>query len=110
MAMILMSIFDRDLGRWSHPLRDFGQAPFFFYIIHIPVLHFGGILLALIVFGDAQWLYGAPLGHSPEGYSYGSELIPTYVAWIVVVVALYYPSKWFADVKKRRKDWWLSYL
>ncbi|MEA1919899.1 MAG: heparan-alpha-glucosaminide N-acetyltransferase domain-containing protein [Campylobacterota bacterium] len=109
-AMILMTLFDRDLGKWSYPLRDFGQVPFFFYVIHIPLLHVGGILLALSVFGDAHWLFGAPLGHSPEAYSYGSELLPTYMAWIIVLVALYYPSRWFADLKKRRKDWWLSYL
>ncbi|RLA76749.1 MAG: hypothetical protein DRG78_18470 [Epsilonproteobacteria bacterium] len=109
-AMIMLSIFDRDLGRWSNPLRDFGQVPFFFYIIHIPILHLGGITLALLVFGDAHWLYGAPIGHSPEGISYGSELIPTYVAWILVLILLYYPSRWFASLKKRRKDWWLSYL
>jgi len=110
MAMILMSLFDRDLGKWSHPLRDFGQVPFFFYVIHIPLLHLGGIALALIVFGDAHWLFGAPIGHSPESYSYGSELFPTYAAWIIVVVGLYFPSRWFASLKKRRKDWWLSYL
>ena len=109
-AMILMSIFDRDLGKWSNPLRDFGQVPFFFYVIHLPLLHLGGIALALFVFNDANWLYGAPIGNSPDGYSYGSELLPTYTAWILVTVLLYYPSKWFASLKKRRKDWWLSYL
>lgn len=110
MAMILMSLFDRDLGRWSNPLRDFGQVPFFFYILHIPLLHLGGILLAMYVFGDAQWLYGAPLGHSPEGYRYPSIILPTYLAWFLVVIILYYPSKWFASLKQRRKDWWISYL
>ncbi len=110
MAMILMNFFDRDLGKWSHPLKDFGQAPFFFYILHIPILHIGGIILALSFFGEAHWLFGAPLLESPEGLSYGSELIPTYIAWILVVILLYYPSRWFAGLKKRRKDWWLSYL
>ncbi len=109
-AMILMSIFDRDLGRWSNPLRDFGQAPFFFYLLHLPILHLGGVILAWFTFGDASWLFGAPLPHSPEGLSYGSELIPTYIAWILVVIALYYPSRWFSQLKARRKDWWLSYL
>jgi len=109
-AMILMSLLDRDLGTWSKPLQTFGQVPFFFYVIHIPLLHGAGILLALVTFGDASWLYGAPIGHSPKEYSYGSELLPTYIAWIIVVVALYFPSRWFAELKKKRKDWWLSYL
>jgi hypothetical protein len=23
---------------------------------------------------------------------------------------MYFPSRWFMEVKQRRKDWWLSYL
>jgi hypothetical protein len=109
-AMILMSLFDRKLGKWAEPLRNFGEVPFFFYVLHIPLLHIGGIILALTIFGDAHWLFGAPLKQSPEGLSYGSELLPTYLAWIAVTLLLYYPSKWFASLKKHRKDWWLSYL
>lgn len=110
MAMVMMNLFDRDLGAWSKPLQSFGTAPFFFYILHIPLLHLGGILLALVVFGDAYWLFGAPLPPPPEGLSYGSELLPTYIAWVLVLIALYYPSRWVGELKKRRKDWWLSYL
>ncbi len=109
-AMILMSLLDRPLGRWSEPFRNFGQVPFFFYILHIPILHLGGIILALIVFNDAAWLMQTPIGPNPPEYSYGYELLPTYIAWIAVVIALYYPSKWFAGLKSRRKDWWLSYF
>ena len=109
-AMILMSLLDRKLGKWSYPLRDVGQVPFFFYILHIPILHIAGVGLALYTFGDASWLFRAELAPTPQGYSYGFELLPTYVAWIGVVVLLYYPSRWFAQLKARRKDWWLSYL
>ncbi len=110
MAMLLLSIFDRKLGSWANPLKYFGQVPFFFYVTHLPILHLGGIILAYTVFGDASWLFGAPMISSPEGYSYGYNLFPTYVAWILVVLALYLPSKWFAELKSKRKDWWLSYL
>ena len=109
-AMIFMSLFDKNLGKFFNPLRDFGQAPFFFYILHIPLLHLGGVLFALYSFGDAHWLFGAPLPKSPPNLHYTSELIPTYMAWIGAVVVLYYPTKWFASLKQRRKDWWLSYL
>jgi len=108
-AMILMSLLDRKLGNWSHLFRDVGQVPFFFYILHIPILHIAGIGLALLSFGDASWLFKAILS-SPQGYSYRYELLPTYLAWIGVVVLLYFPSRWFAKFKAKRKDWWLSYL
>jgi hypothetical protein len=41
---------------------------------------------------------------------YGFSLPVVYVVWIVVVVALYFPCRWYAGVKQRRRDWWLSYL
>ena len=109
-AMMLMSLLDRPLGKWANPLKTFGQVPFFFYILHIPLLHLGGVILALIVFHDATWLLQAPIGASPEGYSYGHDLLPTYMAWISAVIILYYPSRWFAGLKSSRKDWWLSYF
>ena len=109
-AMVLMSLLDRPLGKWAEPLRNFGQVPFFFYILHIPILHLGGVILALIVFNDAGWLMQTPIGPNPPEYSYSSELLPTYIAWIAVTLLLYYPSKWFAGLKARRKDWWLSYF
>ena len=33
-----------------------------------------------------------------------------FLVWFVCVVLLYFACKWFAGVKARRRDWWLSYL
>jgi hypothetical protein len=33
-----------------------------------------------------------------------------YVAWIAILAALYPFSSWFAEVKRRRRDWWLGYI
>jgi hypothetical protein len=32
------------------------------------------------------------------------------VIWIAIIVALYPVCRWYAELKKRRKDWWLGYL
>jgi uncharacterized membrane protein len=109
-AMIIMALLDRPLGKWANPLKVFGQVPFFFYILHIPLLHLGGVCLAILTFNDASWLLQAPLGVTPAGYTYGYELLPTYLAWISCIVVLYYPSRWFATLKSTRRDWWLSYF
>ncbi|MEA1983940.1 MAG: heparan-alpha-glucosaminide N-acetyltransferase domain-containing protein, partial [Campylobacterota bacterium] len=109
-AIVLMSLLDRELGSYSKPFESIGQVPFFFYVLHIPLLHLGGILFALYHFNDASWLFGSPLKKSPEEYSYEYALLPTYIAWFLAILALYYPSKWFASLKQKRKDWWLSYL
>jgi hypothetical protein len=33
-----------------------------------------------------------------------------YMMWLLTVGMLYFPCRWFAKLKQRRKDWWLSYL
>ena len=33
-----------------------------------------------------------------------------YLVWLVVVVLLYFPCRWYAGVKRRSRSPWLSYL
>ena len=33
-----------------------------------------------------------------------------YLLWIAVVLILHLPCRWFAEVKRRRRDAWLSYF
>jgi hypothetical protein len=90
----------------------FGRVPLFFYLLHIPLIHGGVVFLDYYRFG---W---SPLdGHGPWELdpkllpeSYGVSLASVYVIWIVVVLILYPPCRWFADVKRRRRDTWLTYF
>jgi hypothetical protein len=41
---------------------------------------------------------------------FGYALPGVYGVWAVAVVVLYFPCAWFARLKQRRRDWWLSYL
>jgi hypothetical protein len=41
---------------------------------------------------------------------YGFSLPVIYLFWIGIVAALYPLCLWFAGVKRRRRDWWLSYI
>jgi hypothetical protein len=38
------------------------------------------------------------------------DLPQTYIAWLITLVLLYPFCQWFAQLKARRNDWWLSYL
>ena len=85
----------------------FGRVPFFYYTLHLALLH----LLALGIaaaqgFDVAQFL--TAFMDFPKAYGLG--LSGVYVGWLSVVAALYWPCRWFAGVKARRHEWWLSYL
>jgi len=110
-ALLLMYFFDKPMGSTAYKLQVFGRVPFFFYILHIPILHLIGVAVAYYNFGNADWLFGAPVQEGPNDWTqYEYQLLPTYLAWIFVLWLLYYPSKWFGDIKTKRNDWWLSYF
>ena len=46
----------------------------------------------------------------PEPPDIGGPLSVTYLCWILGAVLLYFPCRWFAGIKARRRDWWLGYL
>ena len=108
-AIILLALFERARGEIANVLITFGRVPMFFYVAHLLVLHALAVIYALGAQGQADWLFGGkPILAKPAGY--GMSLPLVYAAWIVVVGALYVPCRWFAALKQRRGDWWLSYL
>ena len=44
----------------------------------------------------------------PPGWGYALPIV--YLLWAVVVIAMYPLCRWFASLKQRRRDAWLSYL
>ena len=106
-ASILLAFADRVPEAIKQPLIVFGRAPFAFYVAHLYLIHTLAVVFGVYQGFDAR----AFLTYSfffPKGYGVG--LPGTYVAWLLVVVALYPFCKWVAAVKGRRQDWWLSYL
>lgn len=108
----------RALERWKmelpNPLIVFGRVPLTFFVAHFFALHLLAFPLAWAMYGKAGFLFEmAPsFGGAPGGYpaGYGFDLPVVYGIWVGMVVALYPASLWFARVKARRRDWWLSYL
>jgi hypothetical protein len=83
-------------------------VPLFYYLLHLPLLHGLAVIANLFRFARADWLYGsAPVKPPPEA---GFTLLTVYLVWIAAVIMLYPACKWFADLKRRRQERWLSYL
>jgi uncharacterized membrane protein len=108
-GLVLLAAFEGVRGRLADIVATFGRVPFFYYVTHLYLIHLLAIPFALIAMGDAAWLFGDVMfARKPHGYGLG--LVGVYAVWLFVVVALYWPCRWFAAVKQRRTDWWLSYL
>ena len=90
----------------------FGRVPFFYYMLHIPLIHALALVVSKIRLGFVSpWLLtNHPMGNPepPEGYVWPLPLL--YLVWAVAIFLLYFACRWFAALKARRSDWWLQYL
>jgi uncharacterized membrane protein len=89
----------------------FGRVPLFYYILQWLTSHIIAILLHLAFGKPVHWLFQTPaswFANPPQGN--GFPLWVVWLCWIGGVLLLYPLCKWFAGVKARRRDWWLSYL
>ena len=111
-AILALAWLDRGVGAIGRPLAVFGRVPLFYYLLHLPVIHSAALILAYIQHGETAFLCNHPLfigpDELPDGYGYSLPIV--YVIWLGVVLILYPPCAWFAAVKGRRRDGWLSYF
>lgn len=112
-AALLFPLLSRIKGFAAKALLAFGAVPFFFYVLHIYLVHALAIAANAAagrkVDGFFDYLINAfTAPEKLDGLGFG--LAGVYLAWVAVLAILYPACRWFAAVKKRRKDWWLSYL
>ena len=111
-VIALVPLLERARGAVTEWIALFGRVPFFFYMLHIPLIHALALIVSLITLGEVSpWLFANhPMGNPPppEGYTWGLGML--YLVWAVAIVMLYYACRWFADLKTRRTEWWLRYL
>lgn len=96
-------------GPVGRALVTFGRVPLFFYLLQWFVAHAMGLLLSLAAGKPTGHLFGMP-GATPPQPGAGFGLGVTYLCWVAGVALLYPLCRWFAEVKRRRSEWWLSYL
>jgi uncharacterized membrane protein len=113
-AFLLLAWFDRLTLAKNNPLLVFGRVALFYFVVHFLLAHLLTIPLALLRYGHAAFLLsplpsmGGPANLYPPGFGY--SLGGVYLIWIAVVALMYPVCLWFARLKARRRDWWLSYV
>jgi len=108
----LIPLVENARGFLARTLAMFGRVPFFFYVLHIPLIHALALVVSRIREGAVNpWLFANhPMGNPepPDGYMWSLPLL--YLVWFAAIVILYFVCGWFARVKARRSEWWLKYL
>jgi uncharacterized membrane protein len=88
----------------------YGRTPFFYFVVHFFLAH---IILAIAFFITGHNINEISDPKSPflfKPVDFGFSLPIVYSVWLFVVLALYYPCRWFYKYKMNHKQWWLKYL
>lgn len=112
-GLIFLAYAEKFKGRVTDFFSTFGRVPFFFYILHIYIIHFLALLAAQFTgYGWEKMIFhGGWLTDLPGLKGYGFSLWIVYLIWIGVI-AISYPlcKKFDAYKTKNKAKWWLSYI
>jgi uncharacterized membrane protein len=107
-ALLLLAAFEGARGRLAGWITTYGRVPLLYYVAHIYLLHVAaGIMVLIVYWDDLSWLAASP---PQKPADYGFSLPGVYAIWLLAVALLYPLCRWFASLKARRREWWLSYL
>jgi len=111
-ALIVLALTDGISGNalWQKIAIVFGRVPLFFYVLQWIVAHTIAIVASVIAGKPTDHLLGNIVLEPPAKPGAGFGLVTVYAMWALGVLLLYPLCKWYADLKARRRDWWLSYL
>jgi uncharacterized membrane protein len=109
-GLLLMALFEKIHPAWTKIVAVYGRVPFFYYILHLYLLH---IVLAILFFvsgHSTSQIFDPQSIFAFRPVQFGYSLIVVYIIWLAVVALLYLPSRWFNRYKMTHQNWWLSYL
>ena len=98
LGLCALAWLDRLPVRVATVLQTLGSAPMFFYLLHLYVLHIV-YLLALQMAGANQ---GARFGFA--------AVWQLWVVWLPTIALLYWPTRWFARLRRTGRYPWMRYL
>ena len=112
-ALVFLWAVDRGTPRALRPALVIGKVPMFYYVLHFALIHLLAVATCLVRYGNAHWMFESPdLGSypfsPPPGWGYSLPVV--YLVWAFVVLMMYPLCRWYAALKQRRNDPWLSYL
>jgi uncharacterized membrane protein len=111
-VILLLPLAERARGKIGEFIATFGRVPMFYYLLHIPAIHFAAVIVSLAREGKVDpWLFANhPMMNPPppEGYTWSLALL--YAVFIVVIAVLYLPCRWYARRKATNPAPWMRYI
>ena len=111
-TIAFLAITDQARGTIAGGPAVFGRVPFFYYLLHIPLIHAVALVVSLVGEGRVNpWLFANhPMMPPPVPAGYVWSLPLLYLVLAVVVAVLYRPCRYFAELKNRSGAALVRYL
>ena len=110
-SLIILSLTESIKNKFTAILYTYGSVPFFYFIVHLYVIRLGTIVFFFATGHTTAQIINpkmGPLLFQPDDM--GVSLGVVYLLWLALVVALYFPCRWYSRYKQTHRSWWLSYL
>ena len=109
-ALIILALIEKSSNSISSKISIFGKVPFFYYILHLLLIHVLAMVAFFVTGHSVQELDYNHFNNSTLPFGFGFPIWVVYAVWVIVVLLLYFPCKWYSRYKSNNKKWWLSYL
>ena len=108
-SFMFLSFAEGWWGKFFDGITIYGRVPLFYYILHIYLIH---LFTWIIFFAEGHSWSEADFIHHASGYpkGFGICLWGVYFLWIMVVLLLYIPCRWYNSYKSTHQQWWLKYI
>ena len=111
-TLLVLFFLEKIKNKITDFLLVFGRVPFFFYFLHVFVIHIVAII-GIFLFGG-NWrdmILDAKSFINENLATYGYSLVVVYIVWFGLILFFYPFCKKYMLYKANNRDkWWLSYL
>ena len=113
LVLLLFPLLAKLRGPAAGFLRTYGAVPLMAYVAHIYVVHAVALASRAATGQDTAGMFNYIRNVIFDPDRMGGISFPlwyVYLAWIAVLAIIYPLCRWWAQVKRTRRDWWLSYM
>ncbi|WP_259070073.1 DUF1624 domain-containing protein [Mucilaginibacter sp. X4EP1] len=109
-SLVILSLIENIQNKFTNILIVYGNVPFFYYVLHFYLIRTFDVILFFASGYHTNQIVSKNSGFLFRPADMGFNLFGVYLVWLLVIVILYFPCRWFSQYKKTHHQWWLSYL
>jgi uncharacterized membrane protein len=110
-TIALIPLTEKARGWFADTLTVFGRVPFYYYLLHIPLIHISALFVNYLRDGSVhqEWYNNAPFAWVPPESQW--NLATLYLVFFIDVIILYFACRWYVKYKFSHPEVaWLKYL